>query len=86
LGFALTGALTAAEVTVDVVTPIVKSITGVLVDATVKVNALVGVDADIVLATVDGTARITVSALAQLVATLIIVSECPQVVQTTYAN
>ncbi|KAI0687830.1 hypothetical protein BC835DRAFT_1309063 [Cytidiella melzeri] len=64
-------ALAAADVTVDAVTPIVKGISGVLVDATVKINALVGADANIVLATVDGTAQVTVSVLAQLVATLV---------------
>lgn len=68
------GALTAAECTIDVLTPIVADIKGVIAEATVKVNALVGQEKAIVMATVDGTAEITVAALAQLVAALVIVS------------
>ncbi|KAI0340991.1 hypothetical protein BDW22DRAFT_1359836 [Trametopsis cervina] len=64
-------ALTAAEVTVDVVTGIVADIKGVLTGAVVDVNALVAADVDVVLATVDGTARITASALATIVANLV---------------
>ena len=51
------GGLVAADVTVDAVTPIVKGITGVLVDATAKINLLVGAEADVILASADGTAR-----------------------------
>ena len=67
------GGLVAADVTVDAVTPIVKGITGVLVDATAKINLLVGAEADVILASADGTAQVTVGVLAQLIATLIVV-------------
>lgn len=55
------------------ITPIVVGLKGCIADATVKVNALVGVEAAIIMASVDGTAQITVAELAQLVATLVIV-------------
>lgn len=68
-----TEALTAAEVTVDALTPIVSGITGIIVDATAKVNALVGVEVDVILATADGSAQITVGAMAQLLSALMVV-------------
>ena len=66
--------MTAAECTVDALTPIVANIKTEIVAATVKVNALMGQDAAIIMASVDGTTQITVAALAKLVATLCIVS------------
>lgn len=69
-----TEALVAADVTVDVVTPIVQGITGVLVDATAEINLLVGADAEVILASADGSAQVTVTVIAQLIAALIVVS------------
>ena len=60
--------------TVEVLTPIVAEIKGALSGALVEVNALVGVSADIILASVDGTVQVTIDVLAQLVADLLIVS------------
>lgn len=69
-----TEALVAADVTVDAITPLVKGITGVLVDATAEINLLVGAEADVILASADGSAQVTVTVVAQLIAALIVVS------------
>lgn len=69
-----TEALVAADVTVDAVTPIVQGITGVLVDATAEINLLVGAEADVILASADGSAQVDVTVIAQLVAALLVVS------------
>lgn len=68
------GGLAATDVTVEVLTPIVANIKAEISAGVGKLSALNGQDAEIIMASVDGSAQISVSALAQLVATLIIVS------------
>lgn len=63
-----------ANATVEVVTPIVTNIRGVVVDAVAEVVALAGADASVILAGVDGKAQVTVTVLAQLIADLLVVS------------
>ena len=66
--------ITADNCTVDALTPIVSDVKNIISGAIVEVNALVGQPAEIILATVDGTAQITVAELAQLIGALITVS------------
>ncbi|TCD66871.1 hypothetical protein EIP91_000769 [Steccherinum ochraceum] len=64
--------LVKANATVEVVTPIVVEIKGVVVDAVVEVIALAGASADVILAGVDGGVQVTVAVLAQIIADLLI--------------
>ncbi|PSR76222.1 hypothetical protein EW026_g5800 [Hermanssonia centrifuga] len=64
--------ITASNCTVSALTPLVGQLKGALSDAVGEVNKLVGQPAEIILATVDGAAQITVIELAQLISTLVI--------------
>ena len=57
----------------EALTPIVNDLKSILSDAIVEVNKLVGQPTEIILATVDGTAQITVVELAELLGGLIVV-------------
>ncbi|KAI0916627.1 hypothetical protein AcW1_010177 [Taiwanofungus camphoratus] len=59
-----------SNATIDVITPIVNNIKGVLGGALGDVNGLVGQSTSVILATVDGTAQVTVTELAQIIAGL----------------
>lgn len=64
-----------SNATIDVITPIVNNIKGVLGGALGDVNGLVGQSTSVILATVDGTAQVTVTELAQIIAGLMTVSD-----------
>ena len=65
--------ITSSNCTVEALTPLVVDIKTIISGAIVEVNKLVGQPVEIILATVDGTAQITVHELAVLVANLIVV-------------
>jgi len=64
--------LAASDVTVEVLTPIIANIKAEISAGVGKLSVLSGQDAEIIMASVDGSTQISVSSLAQLVATLII--------------
>lgn len=64
--------ITASNCTVDVLRPIMGEITSTIASSIVEVQGLIGQPAEVILATVDGTAQIAVKDLAQLVADLLI--------------
>lgn len=72
------GFLTKANATVDVITPLCDDIRGVFAEAIVEVNALVGLDASVILANVAGTALVTVAELAEIIFALICVRDLLQ--------
>ncbi|KAI0695250.1 hypothetical protein BC835DRAFT_964840 [Cytidiella melzeri] len=63
--------LTASDLSVDAITPIVGSITVILNEVVTDVSLLVGQEASIVLATVDATALVTVHDLSVIVSELV---------------
>lgn len=65
--------MTSANATVDVITPIVGGLKAAISTSMVEIQTLVGQPAEIVLASVDGTAQVTVEVLVGLIATLFIV-------------
>ncbi|GJE93628.1 hypothetical protein PsYK624_097880 [Phanerochaete sordida] len=64
--------ITASNCTLDVLRPIMGEITTTISASIVEVQGLIGQPAEVILATVDGTAQIAISDLAQLVADLLI--------------
>ncbi|OBZ78248.1 hypothetical protein A0H81_01757 [Grifola frondosa] len=65
--------ITQANATVEVLTPIVTNIKVILTGALVEINGLVGQPAEIILASVDGTAKVTVVELANIISGLLII-------------
>ena len=74
--------ITPANCTVQTLTPIVASIKAEISNAIIDVQALIGQPAAVILAKVDGSAQVTVVELAQITATLLIVSLPPLVYET----
>ncbi|KAI1792215.1 hypothetical protein LXA43DRAFT_1181135 [Ganoderma leucocontextum] len=64
--------VTAANATVDAVTGPANEIVSILGGAVIDLKALIGLDADIILASVDGTVAVTVDVLAGLVAHVVV--------------
>ena len=69
--------ITAQNCTVEALTPLVNELKTIISGAIGEVNKLVGQPAEVILASVDGTAQITVQELGQLIATLVVVSTSP---------
>ena len=64
--------LTPANATAEVITPVLTGVVSIIADATVELQALVGLDISLILAPVDGTTVVTVGVIAQLVADILI--------------